>query len=79
MSSPSQQPSIAPCPACGGQRVGALAYEGAIGRRQGKFGTAHVSGLTALVCTVCGQVTFYVGNMETLKEELRKHPEGFTY
>ena len=79
MSSSLQQPSISPCPACGGQRIGAPAYEAGIGRKVGKYGKILVSGLTALVCTVCGQVTFYVANMEKLKEELRKYPESFTY
>jgi len=79
MNSSPQQPSISPCPACGGQRIGAPAYKAGIGRKQGKYAMLHVSSLKALVCMVCGQVTFYIENMENLKEELRKYPESFTY
>jgi predicted nucleic-acid-binding Zn-ribbon protein len=78
MSSLLQRSSIPPCPACGGQRVGAPCYEGALGYTS-KMGIRHVSPLTALVCTNCGQTTLYAANMEALREELRKHPEGFTY
>lgn len=79
MSNQAQQSTIAPCPACGGQRVGAPCYEGGIGRANKTGGVSYVAGLKALVCTVCGLATLYVNNVETLKKELLKHPEGFTY
>ena len=71
------QPSIPPCPACGGQRVSAPCHEGALGR--GTIGTFHVSRLRALACTACGHVTLYVEDMEAFQKALHKHPDGFTY
>ncbi len=80
MGSPFQQPStIPPCPACGGQRIGAPCYEGALGRRVWQSGTAHVSALRVLACINCGQATLYVADMEAFKKALQKYPEGFTY
>jgi hypothetical protein len=70
-------PSIPPCPASGGQRVGAPCYEGALGR--GTNAISHVSRLRALACTACGHVTVYVENMSAFQQALRKHPDGFTY
>jgi hypothetical protein len=79
MSSDPMHPTIPPCPSCGGQRVGALCYEGMIGREAKMGGVAAVVRLKALVRTVCGQTTLYAESIETLKKELLKHPEGFTY
>jgi hypothetical protein len=70
-------PSIPPCPDCGGQRVSAPCFEGALGR--GASGSFHVSRLRALACTACGHVTLYVEDMQALQKALRKHPDGFTY
>jgi hypothetical protein len=50
-----------------------------IGREAKMGGVAAVVRLRALACTACGLTTLYAENVEKLKEELRKHPEGFTY
>jgi hypothetical protein len=76
------QVTIRPCLECGGQRVGVVvSEETGIGRStgKGKYAHAYVSGLRAVVCTVCGQVTYYAKDMELLQKNLREHPEGFTY
>ncbi len=54
-------PPIPPCPLCGGLRVQADgASEMGVTKRGGMFRV--VQRLTALVCTRCGAVTFYVDN-----------------
>ena len=40
---------------------------------------AAVVRLKAFICMVCGQTSLHVADMETLKKEVLKHPEGFTY
>jgi YgiT-type zinc finger domain-containing protein len=57
---PNPPPSIPPCPLCGGLRVQADGSGMGITKLGGMF--RLVQQLTALVCTRCGSVTFYVDN-----------------
>ena len=36
-----------------------------------------VSGLTAVVCTGCGRVTFYAKDLARIREAVQKHPRDF--
>jgi hypothetical protein len=75
-----QQPSIPPCPQCGGQRVGMECPSDMLLRRYNSASAAGiVSGMHALVCVNCGNVMLYADSLPKLHEELRKHPYDFKY
>ena len=78
MQQPSQ-PTIAPCPQCGGQRIGMACSQEMQLMRKSKIGYYSISEVTALVCLACGYTMFYAQNLPKIQEEVRKHPEGFTY
>jgi hypothetical protein len=68
--------SLAPCPACGGQRVGTPCTEGSLGRTTPE-GVAEVCQLRAIVCVACGQTTLAVDDMNAFRKVLSKHPQDF--
>jgi hypothetical protein len=78
MMNPPQQPTIRPCPECGGPRVGARCYGGGLGR--GHFtGGSFVTGLKTLVCLRCGHTSFYTEDLAKSVQDVQKHPEDFTF
>ena len=79
MQQPSQQPSIAPCPQCGGQRVTMGCTRDTQLMREGKYMSSSVCGLKALVCLACGYTMLYAADLPRIQEEVRKHPGNFTY
>jgi predicted nucleic-acid-binding Zn-ribbon protein len=73
------QPTISPCPQCGGQRVGMGCASGMHLMRDGKFASTPVCELTAVVCMVCGYTALYAEDLPKIHQEVRMHPGDFTY
>jgi hypothetical protein len=73
------QPTIPPCPQCGGQRIGTECPQEMQLLRSTSFSLHSVSGLKALVCLACGYTMLYAENLPKIQEAVRKHPEGFKY
>ncbi len=75
------QPTLSPCPTCGGQRVVNNFYEGRLGRYKSKRGAGQTPpfNMEALLCTQCGQITLRVDNMQVFRDDLTKHPETYGY
>jgi hypothetical protein len=78
MQQPSQ-PTIPPCPQCGGQRIGMGCSRDMQLMREGKIGSYSTSGLKAFVCMRCGYTMFYAEDLPKIQEAVRKHPGDFTY
>ena len=74
-----QQPSIAPCPQCGGQRVSMGCSSDMRLMKEGKYMSSSVCGLKALVCLACGYTMLYAENLPKIQEEVRNHPGDFRY
>ena len=73
------QPTIAPCPQCGGQRVGMGCASEMYLMRETKFGSYPLSEVQAIVCLTCGLTTLYAEDLPKIQQEVRMHPGDFKY
>jgi len=73
MTLPSQPATIAPCPKCGGKRVGAH-IEDAVIRANLDF-----MSFSALVCTACGFSELYINQLNKLLQAIEKQPKQFRH
>ena len=71
MTLPSQPATIAPCPKCGGKRVGVHIDEAGIRT------TWDYLYFSALICTACGFSEFYIEHLDKLLRVIEKHPKLF--
>lgn len=77
----SQQPTLRPCPECGGRRVAGHQDKDINLRAELRTPSGHplsVS-LRAAVCTVCGHVSIYARDLAPLYEDIQKHPDNYRY
>jgi hypothetical protein len=76
----SHQPSIPPCPACGGRRVAGKEtfYLCLENLRLSSDGTP-LARTPVIVCTNCGQIAVYAESLDKLHEQIQKHPERFRW
>lgn len=72
-----QQPTLPPCPECGGRRVGTRCGQRMMLIRQGETWQHDITSFRALVCITCGYTNLYADNLSKLNQEVENHPEDF--
>jgi len=71
MTEPSQPATIAPCPKCGGKRVGTHLDDTGIRT------TWDYLYFSALICTACGFSELYLERLDKLLQVIEKYPKKF--
>lgn len=76
-----QQPSLRPCPECGGRRVTGQKPHDLILRAELRIASGHPLNviLPTTICTNCGQISLYTDHLPEFLEELQKHPDRYRY
>ena len=74
----SQPPTFRPCPECGGRRVAGKAARNLHLRAQLDTYQRNLDlRVPALVCTVCGHISFYTEKLADLLQTIQEHPDDF--
>ncbi len=77
MSNPSQ-PTLRPCPECGGQRVRMPGFELSLGKRV-MLGVQRFADLSGVVCLNCGHTSLYVDDLAAVRAEVQKNPQKYQF
>lgn len=81
----SQQPTLRPCPECGGRRVTgktAAHLHLRVGLNTGPSSSSQLDTMPfvpVVVCLSCGYISLYAQQLSTLLAEIQKHPDNFRY
>ena len=77
-----QQPTLRPCPECGGRRVAGQPPDNLNLRVElrAKWTPINVDASVPVeVCTNCGHISLFTKDLPTLLEQIQKHPDHFRY
>lgn len=74
-----QQPTLSPCPECGGRRVIGNHDRGITLRAELRTPAGHPLSMTvaALICTNCGHISLRTNNLPQLFEDIQKHSDHY--
>ena len=85
MNSFPQQPTLHPCPECGGRCVTgktATNLHLRVGFNTGASGTTQLDTMPyvpVVICMTCGHISLHAQQLSTLFKEIEKHPDNFQY
>jgi DNA-directed RNA polymerase subunit RPC12/RpoP len=77
-----QQPTLRPCPECGGRRVTGNTANDLNLRvefRAAKRTLDMIPTLPVVICMTCGHISLHAQQLSTLIEEIQKYPDHFRY